>query len=47
MVATLLDPPSTLGPTEMRQFHRIIDSQIDRMHVLPYSVNLCFHIYMG
>ena len=33
-VATLLDPPSTLGPTEMRQFFRIIDSQIDRMHVL-------------
>ena len=33
-IATLLDPPSTLGPTEMRQFFRIIDSQIDRMHVL-------------
>ena len=33
-IATLLDPPTTLGPTEMRQFHRIIDSQIDRMHVL-------------
>ncbi len=33
-IATLLDPPSTLGPTEMRQFFQIIDSQIDRMHVL-------------
>ena len=33
-IATLLDPPTTLGPTEMRQFFRIIDSQIDRMHVL-------------
>ena len=33
-IATLLDPPSALGPTEMRQFFRIIDSQIDRMHVL-------------
>ena len=33
-IVTLLDPPSTLGPTEMRQFFRIIDSQIDRMHVL-------------
>ena len=33
-IATLLDPPSTLGPTEMRQFYQIIDSQIDRMHVL-------------
>ena len=33
-IATLLDPPVTLGPAEMRQFHRIIDGQIDRMHVL-------------
>ena len=33
-IATLLDPPTTLGPTEMRQFFRIIDAQIDRMHVL-------------
>ena len=33
-IATLLDPPTALGPTEMRQFFRIIDSQIDRMHVL-------------
>ena len=33
-IATLLDPPSALGPTEMRQFFRIIDAQIDRMHVL-------------
>ena len=33
-IATLLDPPSALGPTEMRQFFQIIDSQIDRMHVL-------------
>ena len=33
-VATLLDPPSPLNPSEMRQFHRIIDGQMDRMHVL-------------
>ena len=33
-IATLLDPPATLGPTEMRQFFRIIDGQVDRMHVL-------------
>ena len=33
-VATLLDPPSPLNPSEMRQFHRIIKGQMDRMHVL-------------
>ena len=33
-IATLLDPPATLGPAEMRQFFRIIDGQVDRMHVL-------------
>ena len=33
-ITTLLDPPSPLNPAEMKQFHRIIDSQIDRMHVL-------------
>ena len=33
-IATLLDPPTALGPTEMRQFFKIIDAQIDRMHVL-------------
>ena len=33
-IATLLDPPSALGLSEMRQFFQIIDSQIDRMHVL-------------
>ena len=33
-ISTLLDPPSALGPTEMRQFFTIIDAQIDRMHVL-------------
>ena len=33
-ITTLLDPPATLNPTEMRQFFRIIDTQIDRMHVL-------------
>ena len=33
-ITTLMDPPSPLNPTEMRQFFRIIDSQIDRMHVL-------------
>ena len=33
-ITTLLDPPATLGPTETRQFHRIIDAQIDRMQVL-------------
>ena len=33
-ITTLMDPPSPLNPAEMRQFFRIIDSQIDRMHVL-------------
>ncbi len=33
-IATLLDPPNALGPTEMRQFFKIINAQIDRMHVL-------------
>ena len=33
-ITTLLDPPSPLNPAEMKQFHRIIDSQVDRMHVL-------------
>ena len=33
-ITTLLDPPSPLNPAEMRQFFRIIDSQVDRMHVL-------------
>ena len=33
-IATLLDPPIALNPTEMRQYFRIIDTQIDRMHVL-------------
>ncbi len=33
-ITTLLDPPSPLNPAEMRQFHRIIDAQVDRMHVL-------------
>ena len=33
-IATLLDPPGPLNPAEMRQFFRIIDAQIDRMHVL-------------
>ena len=33
-VTTLLDPPSPLNPTEMRQFHLIIDAQMERMHVL-------------
>ena len=33
-ITTLLDPPSPLNPAEMTQFHRIIDSQVDRMHVL-------------
>ena len=33
-IATLLAPPSTLNPTEMRQFFHIIDGQINRMHVL-------------
>ena len=33
-IATLLDPPATLNPTESLQFFRIIDAQIDRMHVL-------------
>ena len=33
-VTTLLEPPAPLNPTEMRQFFKIIDSQIGRMHVL-------------
>ena len=33
-VVTLLDPPAPLSPAEMRQFHRIIDTQIDCMHAL-------------
>ena len=33
-ITTLLDPPSPLNPAEMRQFHQIIDAQVDRMHVL-------------
>ena len=33
-ITTLLDPPSPLNPAEMRQFHQIINAQVDRMHVL-------------
>ena len=33
-VTTLLAPPAPLNATEMRQFHSIIDGQIDRMHLL-------------
>ena len=33
-ITTLLNPPSPLNPAEMRQFFRIIDAQVDRMHVL-------------
>ena len=33
-VTTLLDPPSPLNPTESQQFFRIIDAQVDRMHVM-------------
>ncbi len=33
-ITTLLEPPSPLNPTEMRQFFAIIDAQIGRMHVL-------------
>ena len=33
-ITTLLDPPFPLNPAEMRQFHRIIDSQVDQMYVL-------------
>ena len=33
-VSTLLDPPSLLSASEMRQFLRIIEGQMDRMHVL-------------
>ena len=33
-VTTLLDPPGPLNPTEMRQFHAIIDGQVDRMYLL-------------
>ena len=33
-VTTLIDPPAPLSPAEMKQFHRIIDGQINRMHVL-------------
>ena len=33
-VNTLLDPQSALNPTVIRQFHQIIDTQMDRMHSL-------------
>ncbi len=33
-IATLLEPPAPLNPTETREFFAIIDDQIDRMHVL-------------
>ena len=33
-IITLLDPPTPLNPSEMRQFHQIIDAQIGRMHLL-------------
>ena len=33
-VTTLLDPPAPLSSAEMKQFHLIIDAQINRMHVL-------------
>ena len=33
-ITTLLNPPSPLNPAEMRQFHQIIDAQVDRMHLL-------------
>ena len=33
-ITTLLDPPAALNPAEMRQFFRIINTQVDRMHVL-------------
>ena len=33
-ITTLLDPTAALNPTEMRQFHRIIDAQTDRMREL-------------
>ena len=33
-ISTLLDPPAPLDAAEAKQFHQIIDSQIDRMQVL-------------
>ena len=33
-ITTLLDPPPPLNPAEMKQFHQIIDAQVNRMHVL-------------
>ena len=33
-IATLLDPPAALNPSETRQFFTIINAQIDRMQVL-------------
>ena len=33
-VTTLLAPPAAMNPSEMRQYHTIIDTQTDRMHVL-------------
>ncbi len=33
-VTTLLNPPTVLNSAETRQFFRIIDAQIDRMHIL-------------
>ncbi|MXZ92719.1 MAG: response regulator [Chloroflexi bacterium] len=33
-IATLLDPPASLNPAETRQYHRVIEAQTQRMHVL-------------
>ncbi len=33
-IATLLDPPAPLNPAETRQYHRVIEAQTQRMHVL-------------
>ena len=46
-VSTLLDDPSDLHPTEMRQFHRIIWEQTDRMRVLIADLLDVAHIETG
>ena len=46
-ITTLLDPPAALNPAEMRQFFRIIDSQIGRMHVLISDLLDVAHIETG
>ena len=46
-VATLLDPAAGLTPTETHQFHRIIESQTDRMRELIRDLLDVAHIETG